>query len=299
MIIMSEQKTILVIGSSGQLGQSMYSVSKHYPNFKFIFANKLQIDLKNNLSIERYLNELEFDVLINCAAYTEVDKAESEFLSANQINHIAIKKIAELIYQKRKKLIHISTDYVFDGKKVLPYSENDKTNPMTIYGKTKLDGEKSIKRILNYNSIIIRTSWLYSEYGKNFLNSIIKLGNSKNKLNVVCDQFGSPTYAIDLSNAIMAIIKSDQFFKEKFKSEIFHFSNKGIISWYDFAKKIFEITKIQCEVIPIDSKDYSSIANRPKYSALENKKIQKIYGIHINEWKNSLSTCLKNVEINL
>ena len=293
---MSEQTAILVTGSTGQLGQSLKAIIDNYPQFHFVFANRSQLDLNQSDSITRYFEQHQFDVIINCAAHTAVDKAESEPELANQINHLAVKQLAECAKQHNAKLIHISTDYVFDGKSYRPYSEDDTVAPQGVYGQTKLDGELSVQKILKNNAVIIRTSWVYSEYGNNFVKTMLKLGKERESLNVIFDQVGTPTYAKDLAIAIMEITGSTEFNKNDFDTQIMHFSNEGVCSWYDFSKAIFELSTISCDVSAIETKDYPTPAKRPHYSVLNKAKIKQTYRLTIPYWKDSLKQCLSALQ---
>ncbi|SVE38673.1 uncharacterized protein METZ01_LOCUS491527, partial [marine metagenome] len=230
---------ILIIGENGQLGKSIKNViGKKQLNDTFVFVVRDQLDLSNNHSITNYFKSHQFDVIVNCAAYTSVDKAELEIETADKINHLAVKQIAEIANHQKTKLIHISTDYVFDGESDNPYSESDKTNPINVYGKTKLAGEQAIFLAMPNNAIIIRTSWVYSEFGNNFVDTILRLGNEREEIDIVFDQLGNPTYANDLAMAILQIISNEQFYSVNKETQIFHYSNKGSCNWYDFAEEV-------------------------------------------------------------
>ena len=289
---MSKRQTILVTGSTGQLGQSIQSIKSDYIEYEFIFVNRQQLDLSNEASIAGFFEHNTFDIVVNCAAHTAVDKAESEPELANQINHLAVQQLAHIVKQHRAKLIHISTDYVFSGKGYRPYSETDEVSPDGVYGTTKFQGEQAIKQTLKNNAVIIRTSWVYSEYGNNFVKTMLKLGEERDSLNVIFDQVGTPTYAKDLAKAIMSIIQSKAFNQADFKTNVVHFSNEGVCSWYDFAKTIFELTNIQCIVNPIETKDYRTPAERPYYSVLNKAKIKRTYNLAIPYWKDGIKQCL-------
>ena len=284
---------ILVTGANGQLGRSIHKIviNNELRNV-FVFVGRGELDFSQNVNIEKYFKENSFDVVVNCAAYTAVDKAESEIELTNQINHLAVRKLAEIAYQKNIKLIHISTDYVFDGSGSKPYKETDKTNPRNVYGKTKLAGEKALQEAMPTNAIIIRTSWVYSEYGNNFVDTMLKLGKERDKLNVVNDQIGSPTYATDLANAILKIIENKNYQTKSPATEIYHYSNKGKVSWYEFAKEIFELADIHCAVKPITTKQYPTPAKRPKNTLMNKAKIAKTFSVGISDWKESLNTCI-------
>ena len=289
---MTKFQTILVTGCTGQLGQSIQSIAADFPEFEFVFANRQGLDLNDEISMAKFFENQTFDIIINCAAHTAVDKAESEPELANQVNHLAVQKLARIVKEHSSKLIHISTDYVFSGQQYRPYLETDEVQPQGVYGKTKLYGEHDIQSILKTNAIIIRTSWIYSEYGNNFVKTILKLGQQRDTLNVIFDQVGTPTYAKDLAKSIMCIIKSQAFNKEHFKTDIVNYSNEGVCSWYDFAKTIFELTNTQCRVLPVETKYYPTPVRRPHYSVLNKAKIKQTYHLTIPYWKDSLRLCL-------
>ncbi len=288
-------KTILVTGSSGQLGQSIQTVAKHYPNYHFTFTRRTDLDLSDPQSISAFFQQHQFDLIINCAAYTAVDKAESDGELADQINHSAVQQLAEIALQHNSKLIHISTDYVFNGQHYRPYIETDDVAPQSVYGATKLKGEQALVDILPNNAIILRTSWVYSEFGNNFVKTMLRLGQERDSLNVIFDQVGTPTYAHDLANTIMTIAVSDEFNQATFTSEIYHYSNEGVCSWYDFAKAIFEQCDIQCDVQPIETTDYPTPATRPHYSLLNKAKIKHDFNLTIPYWRDSLKQCLSQL----
>jgi len=287
---------ILVIGTNGQLGKSIKSLVKQQKtNHNYVFVPRNQLDLSSISNIQNYFDTHKFDLIINCAAYTAVDKAENYQEEADMINHIAVKKIAEIAKSNNIKLIHISTDFVFDGLKHRPYSESDACSPLNIYGKTKLEGENAILSIMKFNAIIIRTSWLYSEYGNNFVATILKLAQNNNNLNIVSDQIGTPTYAGDLGQAILNIIKNDKFNELERVSGIYHYSNEGSCSWYDFAKEIANISGTKCTITPINTEDYPTAAKRPMQTIMSKEKISKEFDLKIIFWKDSLKYCMKNL----
>ena len=291
---------ILVTGKNGQLGQSISKLiniedkAKYNPNSnEFIFVGRDELDLSNKSSIDNYFNNNDkFDIIINCAAYTAVDKAEEEPDLANQVNHLAVKQLAEVAQTQQAKLIHISTDYVFDGESDKPYIETDETNPINVYGKTKLAGEKALQGIMLTNAIIIRTSWVYSEYGNNFVKTMLRLGKERDELNVVDDQIGSPTYATDLAKAILTIINNKDCQDKEWPTEIYHYSNEGEISWYKFAREVFKLVKIDCKVNSIPTEQYPTPARRPINTLMNKDKITRIFSVNIADWKNSLSKCV-------
>jgi dTDP-4-dehydrorhamnose reductase len=292
-------KRILVIGKSGQLGRSILALVQHYPLNEFTFVDREVLDLSNSESIASYFNAKTFDVIINCAAYTAVDKAESEQKLANQINHLAVKQLAQIVKQQNATLIHVSTDYVFNGQNFKPYIESDQTDPQSTYGLTKLKGEQAIQQI-DPKGLIIRTSWVYSEYGNNFVKTMLNLGRDRDSLNIIFDQIGTPTYAGDLAKLILSIVESDKLTlsdsSASTSNKIFHYSNEGVCSWYDFAKVIFEFFSIECQVTPIETKDYPTPANRPHYSLLNKAKIKETFDLTIPYWKDSLKMCVKRLE---
>jgi len=291
---------ILVTGKNGQLGKSIQKIINEQGNSPrsnneqqvndFLFVGREELDLSSENNINYYFNNNDkFDIIINCAACTQVDKAEKETELANQINHLAVKQLASIASKQKAKLIHISTDYVFDGDSNKPYLETDKPNPINVYGKTKLAGEKALQEIMPTNAMIIRTSWVYSEYGNNFVKTMLNLGKERDELNVVSDQIGSPTYATDLAGAILEIIDNKD---KKQSTEIYHYSNEGEISWYDFAKEIFELVDIRCAVKPITTQQYPTPARRPKNTLMNKAKIAKTFSVGISDWKESLNTCI-------
>ena len=285
---------ILITGKNGQLGKSIEKLIKNIKQTqKFIFVGREELDLSNESMIARYFKDNSFDIIINCAAYTQVDKAEKEQKLANQVNNLAVSQLAQIAKNQQAKLIHISTDYVFDGKNNKPYKETDRTKPISAYGKTKLAGEKAIQEILPTNATIIRVSWMYSEYGNNFVKTMLRLGKERDEINVVSDQIGSPTYATDLAKVILQTIKYRNLKKENQITQIYHYSNEGGISWYEFAKEIFKIAKVDCKVNPIVSEDYPVLAKRPKISLMNKSKISHRFDIRIIELRKSLEACIK------
>jgi len=292
---------ILVTGKDGQLGRSIQKIvnagteigSDHNCN-EFIFVGREEIDFSKVNSIVQYFENIKVDIIVNCAAYTAVDKAEEECVLADKINHLAVKQLATMAKKQNASLIHISTDYVFDGELDEPYLETDITNPINIYGKTKLAGEDELKKIMTTNAIIIRTSWVYSEYGNNFVKTMLRLGKEKNELNVVCDQVGSPTYAADLAGAILKIINNKKFQDKQQITKIFHYSSEGKVSWYDFAKEIFKLSKIDCHLNPITTQQYPVSAKRPKNGLMNSDKLKNAFSITIPNFKESLQFYLRD-----
>lgn len=283
---------ILVTGANGQLGSELHAIHPLYPQHDFTFADRNTLDLSNLCKLEDYFDTKAFDTIINCAAYTAVDRAESDEDLADTINHRSISLLAKIAKKKNISLIHISTDYVFDGKNYRPYIETDPTDPQGVYGRTKRDGENAILSVAPKNAIIIRTSWVYSSFGNNFVKTMLRLGKERDSLGVIFDQIGTPTYARDLAKAILDILP-------KIKNEapeIFHYSNEGTGSWYDFAKAIFEFSGITCQVNPITTDQYPTPAKRPHYSLLNKAKIKEEYNLTIEYWKDSLKECLKEIK---
>ncbi len=292
---------ILITGAGGQLGSEFRYLSENTgsrrgpardPRMNFIFVTRKELDIQNSQQVAEFCTKNKINVIVNCAAYTAVDKAEQEAKQADAINHLAVKNLAKIAKDQNIKLIHISTDYVFDGTAHKPYKESDSTNPQCVYGKTKLDGELAMQAINPANSIIIRTSWVYSEFGNNFVKTMLRLGQERDELNVVCDQIGTPTNARDLAKSILEIIpqlglagSSDTAHK---KVEIYHYSNAGVCSWYDFAQAIFEINNISCKVNPIPSEAYPTPAKRPYYSVMDKSKIEKKFYFQCVHWNETL-----------
>ena len=290
---------ILVTGKNGQLGKSIQKLinieaeTKYDSNSnKFIFAGREELDFSNENNVARYFEDNVFDIIINCAAYTAVDKAEEEQDLANQVNHLAVKQLAQITKKQQAKLVHISTDYVFDGENDKPYIETDETNPINVYGRTKLAGEKALKEIMPTNVVIIRTSWVYSEYGNNFVKTILRLGKERDELSVVSDQIGSPTYETDLANTILKIIKNKEFRESDQMTQIYHYSNEGETSWYEFAKEILKSAKVDCKVNPINTQQYPMPAKRPRNTLMNKDKIVEVFNIKLSNWKSSLNTCM-------
>ncbi|MCF8369292.1 MAG: dTDP-4-dehydrorhamnose reductase [Bacteroidales bacterium] len=281
---------VLLTGSKGQLGLSIKNLESSYPHLSFIYTDIEELDITYKPELDKFIAQSKIDFLVNCAAYTAVDKAEVEKKKAALINATAVKHLAELSSKYNYKLIHISTDYVFSGTHFRPYIETDPTGPNGVYAETKKKAEDYVYKH-SKNALILRTSWLYSEYGNNFVKTIQRLGLEREKLNIVADQVGTPTYAGDLAKAILYIINKPN----QDGVEIYHFSNEGIASWYDFAREILEISKISCEVFPIKTEDYPLPAPRPFYSVLSKEKFtRKFYPIP--HWKTSLRDCLQNIK---
>lgn len=303
-------KRVLVTGKSGQLGQSVQKKAKELDGFHFTFVGRNELDLADLDSLETYFEGRRFDYIVNCAAYTAVDQAESEPELAEQVNHQAVKKLAEIAKASQTVLIQISTDYVFNGQHFKPYLETDSVDPQSVYGLTKLKGEEAIREI-GPEGFIIRTSWVYSEFGHNFVKTMLRLGRERERLNVIFDQVGTPTYAGDLANAVLDILLRHSEDREQpsrldqggsLRSnkanppEVYHFSNEGVCSWYDFAQAIFELSGTECRVSPIETKEYPTPAKRPPYSLLNKAKIKQGLEREIPFWRDSLKQCLKTLQ---
>jgi dTDP-4-dehydrorhamnose reductase len=282
---------ILVTGSNGQLGNEfrLFVEEKDKIN-KYFFTDVADLDITNKNDVSNFLFANNIDIVVNCAAYTNVDKAEDDIEKADLINHIGPKNLAEVCRERNGFLIHISTDYVFDGTKNTPYAETDETKPLGVYGETKLKGENAIINS-GCEYVIIRTSWLYSSFGKNFLKTMQKLTSEKESLKVVFDQVGTPTYAGDLANVIHKIIMKND---KDIKNQVYHYSNEGVCSWYDFAVAINEAFGHNCKVIPCHSDEFPSKVTRPSYSVLDKTKIKEALGIEIRNWRESMEDCIKN-----
>ncbi len=283
-------KTILVTGANGQLGQEIRAIAGSFPNFQFAFLTREDLQIHELDSLTAAFDKYAPDYLINCAAYTAVDKAESEQALAYQINAEAVGNMATLCAARSCKFIHVSTDYVFDGKGNKPYQPSDATNPQSVYGSTKLEGER-LAQTNNPDSIIIRTSWVYSEFGKNFVKTMLRLMAEKPEINVVADQFGCPTYAADLAAAIMQIIYSGNWV-----GGLYHYCNDGAISWHQFATAIGEEAGFATQVNPIPSSAYPTPAQRPAYSVLNNQLLAQTFQVETKPWRESLRKCLARVE---
>lgn len=285
---------ILVTGAYGQLGSEIKLLQENYPDWEFCFTDVDSLDITNELAVQDFFSENKFDFVVNCAAYTAVDKAESDEQTAHLVNAVAPKILASQAMTAGAKLIHVSTDYVFAGDACTPYAETDKTNPQGAYGRTKLEGEENVLAE-NPNSVVIRTSWLYSTFGNNFVKTMLRLGKERGELNVVFDQVGSPTYAADLAETILSIIDSTAKEVKNFVSGIYHFSNEGVASWFDFALAIFDFARVDCDVKPVLSDQFPTPTKRPHYSVLDKAKIKNTYGIAIPYWRDSLKECIKRL----
>ena len=283
---------ILITGANGQLGSELKSLTKNTAQEHFFYTDVQELDITDHPAVLQFIETNSIDTIINCAAYTAVDKAESAFEISAALNHLAVENFAKIAKEKALKFIHISTDYVFDGNKCTPYNETDTQNPQSVYGETKLAGELAVQAINPKNSIIIRTSWVYSSFGANFVKTMLRLASEKAILGVISDQIGTPTYAGDLAKTILKILP-------KLNNEevaVYHYSNEGVCSWYDFSKAIFEIKKIKIQVNPITSAAYPTAAKRPFYSVLNKNKLKTKFNIEIPYWRDALKRCLESLE---
>lgn len=286
---------VLITGSKGQLGQEFSILSQAHSNFNFFFTSSSELDITNHESVVKYIKQNKINIILNCAAYTAVDKAETEESIARKVNINGVENLINAL-PSNGKMIHFSTDYVFNGENFKPYKETEKVNPIGIYGGTKQEGENYIIRSKK-ESIVIRTSWVYSSFGKNFVKTMLKLGEERDELGVVFDQIGTPTYARDLARACLQIITNNIQIDELAK--VYNYSNEGVASWYDFAKAIMELGNIDCNVKPIETKDFPTPAKRPNYSLLNKSKIKKDFEIDIPYWRDSLKECIKYIKLNV
>ena len=278
---------ILVTGANGQLGTEIRNLAVKCEGCRFVFTDVEELDITDAAAVEAAVLENETDIVINCAAYTAVDRAEDDEARARVLNAEAPALLAKAVAKRGGGIIHVSTDYVFSGEACTPYTEDMPTGPRSVYGRTKLEGELAVAEA-NPRHVIVRTAWLYSPYGNNFVKTMLRLGRERDRLNVVFDQVGSPTYAADLAKALLTIATA----KEKTYG-IFHYSNEGAISWYDFTKAIHRLAGISgCDVQPIMSAEYPTAANRPAYSVLCKEKIKRTYGVSVPYWEDSLRDCI-------
>lgn len=282
-------KRILVTGANGQLGQSILEQSKNYKEIECFFVTRNELDITNEELINHYFEDKSFDFVVNCAAYTAVDKAEDDQENAYLVNAKATEFLAKITNQKGIPFIHVSTDYVFDGTEAQPRLETDQTNPIGVYGQTKLDGE-NLALENNSKTIILRTAWVYSRFGNNFVRTMLRLFNDKDSISVVADQIGSPTNAIDLADVILTIILKDDL-----TYGIFNYSNEGKCSWFEFAQKIKELSNSTIEINPVPTSAYPTKAKRPAYSLLDKSKIKEVYQFDIPTWEDSLKKELKHL----
>lgn len=285
---------ILITGANGQLGNELQAVSKHYYGYNFIFTDVDTLDITNEEQTKLFIKDSRPDWIVNCAAYNFVDKAETESDTAMLINGTAVRNISEVINGTECRLIHISSDYVFDGSSATPYTEYSIPNPLSVYGQSKLAGEKAA--LIHHGSMIIRTSWLYSSFGNNFVKTILKISGEKESIKVVVDQAGTPTFAADLAEVIMKIIAGVIRNQIAFNAGIYHYSNEGVCSWFDFAEAIIKEAGLNCKILPVQTADYPAAAKRPAYSVLDKSKIKENYNITIPHWLESLQKCIKQLQ---
>ncbi len=286
-------KVVLVTGSQGQLGSQLKSLISNSTQYKWLFTDMNELDISKRDQVNDYFGDHAVDVCLNCAAYTAVDKAEDEPDIARLINAEAVKYLADACFANHALLIHLSTDYVFDGKKASPYIENDAVNPISNYARSKALGER-VLGLHNVSSIILRSSWLYSQYGHNFVKTIIRLASERTQLKIVNDQIGSPTWAGDLAEVMLQFV-------EKVHNpikETYHYSNVGAVSWYEFAKEIVKMMELDCKILPISTIEFPAKAKRPSYSVMDTSKIRQHLGIMIPDWKESLEKCLVDLNQN-
>jgi dTDP-4-dehydrorhamnose reductase len=283
---------ILVTGSNGQLGSELQEMADSFPSYRFLFTDVAELDITDAGAVNSLFMLERPDVVINCAAYTAVDKAEDEEHAARRLNAEAAGLLASASASCHALMVHISTDYIFNGRATRPITEDDKPEPASVYGLTKLEGESEVSSKA-LKAVIIRTSWLYSSHGHNFVKTILKYGRERGSLDVVNDQAGTPTYARDLAGTILALLPQMQEIRG---TEIFNYSNEGVTTWYEFAKEILALKGVHCIVNPILTKDYPTKAPRPAYSVLSKQKIRERFGMAIPEWNESLKECLKKIE---
>lgn len=275
------------------MGSEIKELSQVYPNYRFFFTDVEELDICNKKAVGAYVGSNNISAILNCAAYTAVDKAESEPELADKINHLAVKYLAEIAKEQNLRLVSISTDYVFDGRSFQPYFTDHLTDPVNMYGETKLKGENAMKAINPANSMIIRTSWVYSSFGSNFVKTMLRLGEEKEELNVINDQVGVPTYARDLAKFIL----DHSLEGTNKKVAVYHYTNEGVCSWFDFAREIMELGQKDCKVNPIPTSAYPTPAKRPFYSLMDKTSLKEDFNIEIPYWKESLSECLGKIQL--
>lgn len=288
-------KQILVTGGNGQVGNELQVLAKSYPDWQFHFTDSEDLDITELAAVQQFFKAHQINICINCAAYTAVDKAESDEKTARLVNVTGVENLAKTCAALTATLIHYSTDYVYHGHQNRPYQELDATNPQGVYAATKLEGDLKALAI-HPHTLVIRTSWVYSSFGHNFVKTMLHLGADRDKLTVIFDQIGTPTYARDIAAATLQILEKLDTIHIAEVAGIYHYSNEGIASWYDFAKAIFELRNISCHVLPIETKDYPTPAARPHFSVLNKAKIKTTFGLEIPHWRESLEDCLKELE---
>lgn len=291
-------KTIFVAGARGQLGCELQALSDQYPNFRFLFTDLPELSIVDEAALKSYLADKTIDYCINCAAYTAVDKAETDADLARKVNVEGVQNLAKTCLLRNIPLIHFSTDYVYHNDQNTPFKEGDITSPKGVYAQTKLEGDETALQI-HRNTLVLRTSWVYSSFGHNFVKTMLRLGSEREELNVIFDQIGTPTYAHDLAKAVLDLLQSvdNEEIESSSLSGVFHYSNEGVCSWYDFAKAIFDIEEIECKVHPIETKDYPTPASRPPFSVLNKEKFKTSFNQHIPYWRDSLKACLQKLKI--
>jgi len=282
---------ILVTGANGQLGNELRRLCKNFPGLEFIFTDVDMLDITNPDAVSVFMEASRPAIVVNCAAFTNVDGAEDDLKNARKINALAPQVLAAACAMESAFLIHISTDYVFDGTSTVPYKESDTTNPISAYGSSKLEGEEKISTVFD-DYVIIRTSWMYSEYGNNFMRKIQALARDNKQIEVVNDQFGSPTYARDLANTIIDIIIKSILNPQAYLPGIYHYANQGSCSWFEFAQEIVALSNIDCEIVPVGTEKFPTKAKRPKYSVLDTTKVREAFGLGIPNWRDSLKDCV-------
>jgi len=286
---------ILVTGSNGQLGSEIKDLAANYASFSFFFMDLPALDICNSSQLDIFFKDKNINTVINCAAYTAVDKAEHDADIAEKVNATGVLNLVNALAKVNGKLIHISTDYVFDGNHFLPYKESDPVSPIGVYGETKRAGELAVINS-DIDSIVIRTSWLYSSNGNNFVKTMLRLGNEREELGVIFDQVGTPTFARDLAKICLEILSGSKSENINKNGNLYHYSNEGVASWYDFAISIMELGGENCKVKPIQTKDYPTLAKRPHYSVLNKSKIKTDFKIKIPYWRDSLKDCIEKIK---
>lgn len=287
---------ILVTGANGQLGNELRRLCKNFPGLEFIFTDVDMLDITNPDAVSVFMEASKPAIVVNCAAYTNVEGAEDDAKTARKINALAPQVLAAACAMQDAFLIHVSTDYVFDGETSVPYKEDDETNPISVYGSSKLEGEEKIKSVFD-DYVILRTSWLYSEYGTNFMRKILAKGREQDSIEVVNDQVGSPTYARDLANCIIDMIIKSILNPTAYLPGVYHYANQGSCSWAEYTEEIFELAGVDCKVIPVSSDKYPTKAARPKFSVLDTTKVREAFGIGIPNWRDSLKECISSLNI--
>ena len=286
---------VLITGSNGQLGSEIRELAANYKKLDLVFKDLPGLDICNLNLLQSFIIDNNINAVINCAAYTAVDKAEQDSEIAEEVNSNGVLNLVKALQTVNGKLIHISTDYVFNGNHFLPYKESDPVSPIGVYGMTKRDGELAVINS-TLDAIVIRTSWLYSSYGNNFVKTMLRLGKQKEELGVIFDQLGTPSYARDLAQTCLEILCGFCSANISKHGNLYHYSNEGVASWYDFAISIMELGGLNCKVNPIETKDYSSLAKRPQYSVLNKSKIKTDFKLEIPYWRDSLKDCIKKIK---